>query len=68
MDGRWTLGCILLITLSVQLWMVYVKAKEANSPSSTGLLVCTSLGSRDSRRWGRVRRIRFGVWRLTFSV
>jgi len=37
----WTLGCILLITLSVQLWMVYVKAKEANSPSSTGLLVLT---------------------------
>jgi len=37
--GRWTFGCILLITLSVQLWMVYVKAKEANSPSSTGLLV-----------------------------
>ena len=30
----------MLITLSVQLWMVYVKAKEANSPSTSGLLVC----------------------------
>ena len=37
---RWTFGCVLLIVLAVQLWMVYVKAKEANSPSSTGILVC----------------------------
>ena len=37
---RWTFGCVLLVVLAVQLWMVYVKAKEANSPSSTGILVC----------------------------
>jgi len=39
----WTFGCILLIVLAIQLWMVYVKAKEANSPSSTGLLILTLL-------------------------
>merc|ERR1711939_236606 len=37
----WTFGVIILIVLGVQLWMVYVKAKEANSPSSTGPLVLT---------------------------
>ena len=38
--GRWTVGVALLLILAVQLWMVYTKAKEANSPSAAGILVC----------------------------
>ena len=37
---RWTFGVAILIVLAIQIWMVYVKAKEANSPSASGLLVC----------------------------
>jgi hypothetical protein len=38
--GRWTFGVAILLVLAVQLWMVYTKAKEANSPSAAGILVC----------------------------
>jgi bacteriorhodopsin len=37
----WTFGVVILIVLSIQLWMVYTKAKEANSPSASGILILT---------------------------
>jgi hypothetical protein len=41
-DCRWTFGCVLLLVLAIQIWMVYVKAKENNAPSAAGLQVCVS--------------------------
>ena len=41
---RWTFGVVILIVLSIQLWIVYTKAKEANSPSASGILVSAPCG------------------------
>ena len=35
---------VILIVLSIQLWIVYTKAKEANSPSASGILVSAPCG------------------------
>jgi len=37
----WTFGCVLLLVLAIQIWMVYVKAKENNAPSAAGLQILT---------------------------
>merc|ERR1711966_533883 len=37
----WTFGCALLLGAAVQLWMVLVKAKEANSPLADGVQLLT---------------------------